>query len=280
MIQETGLFYRGKPLKPVETVFHEDTTNYSPFAFSVPSWLYDQNPSLFSPMVIAIGPLHAIDECVQEAVGWKKAKVLHLLSRVNASKDEIVESCMRKVFASLIKIRECYACARKPSPLDSIDDDNLVDIMVMDACYILEFMLLHTEYRATGFNQHTIIMRDLWLVENQIPFFVLDDIFQCTVLKFKPGASLVELFEPILYKHNFVYANIHIKNTSIMNPKHILGLVHQCYMPQVDETITITSPSSRIESASVLGREGMIFKPNNDTKWVMSMEVKLPYFGC
>ncbi|XP_076892992.1 UPF0481 protein At3g47200-like [Bidens hawaiensis] len=71
-----------------------------------------------------------------------------------------------------------------------------------------------------------------------------------------------------------------------MNPEHILALVHQCYRPQVNDSITVVTShdsllptSSRIESASVLGREGLIFKRNNDTKWVMSMEVKLPYFG-
>ncbi|XP_076897482.1 uncharacterized protein LOC143550774 [Bidens hawaiensis] len=71
-----------------------------------------------------------------------------------------------------------------------------------------------------------------------------------------------------------------------MNPEHILALVHQCYMPEVDDSITVVTShdhllptSSRIESDAVLGREGLIFKPNNDTKWVMSMEVKLPYFG-
>ncbi|XP_076897483.1 UPF0481 protein At3g47200-like [Bidens hawaiensis] len=271
-------------VKTVEEV-PDDTMKYSPLCFSVPCWIYDQSPSSFTPEVIAIGPLHVKHECVQEAAGWKKANLHSLLSRIDAPKEDIVDSCMRKVNASLIKIRECYACARNPNPLDSIDDADLVDIMVMDACYILEFMLmlmLGERGKRVLFQRlkiHKTIMRDLLLVENQIPFFVLDDIFQCTVLKFMPDASLVELFWPILYTHNFVRANIKIKSSTTMYPEHILGLIHQCYMPQVDDSIAITSPSSRIESAAALGKEGLIFKPNNDTKWVMSMEVKLPYFG-
>ncbi|KAJ0792387.1 hypothetical protein HanOQP8_Chr01g0017491 [Helianthus annuus] len=155
--------------------------------------------------------------------------------------------------------------------------------MVMDACFILEFTLQISEsqvesYRGNMLPDQTIIY-DLVLLENQIPFFTLNEIYQCTVLKFNQDAgSLIDFIHPLLNLLNIFKDNIKTENISISNTDHILSLLHQCYKPQAP--IRSTFLTSTMPSALDLDNAGVHLKPSQKPTWLMEMEVKLPRFPC
>ncbi|KAJ0792551.1 hypothetical protein HanOQP8_Chr01g0019261 [Helianthus annuus] len=140
------------------------------------------------------------------------------------------------------------------------DDAEIVKMMVMDACFILEFINQISELDEKSYSGklllHQNVTRDLVLLENQIPFFFLDEIFQCTILKFDPNASLTSLIYRVLTFINPFETCIDISNIS-SNTHHILSLLHECYTPP--DYITSHPSSSTIPSAVDLDRAGVSF---------------------
>ncbi|KAJ0622597.1 hypothetical protein HanIR_Chr01g0022441 [Helianthus annuus] len=252
------------------------TNMFSPSIYMAPRTLRDLNPSLFNPRVVSIGPLHREDENVQAFEGRKANYLSNLMSSTNSPPEEILNSCVEKVYASLEQIKACYVWTK------TYGDAEITKMMVMDACFILGFsremwMVFNKSYFGDMLLIQNVIY-DLVLLENQIPFFVLDAVFQGTVLKFMPEASLVDYIDPILRSLHIFDGYLNTDNIPTNTTQHILSLLHQCYEPP-----TSIKPGllyTRIQSAVDLERAGVHFKPNENSTWMMGMEVKLYRFPC
>ncbi|KAF5821898.1 hypothetical protein HanXRQr2_Chr01g0020191 [Helianthus annuus] len=249
---------------------------FSPSNYMAPRTLRDMSPSSFNPQVVSIGPLHREDENVQAFEVRKTSYLIGLMRRANSPQEEILKLCVEKVYASMEQIKACYVWKKAYS------DAEIADMMIMDACFILEFLFRYSNDQIAfeeGISQLSVILIDLILLENQIPFFILDEIFQCTVLEFSPNASLLILIYPVLAYLNIFTEGINMDNISVNNTHHILSLLHQCYKPP-DNIITTTDPITTIPSVVNLDRAGVNFKPNKDPTWLMGMEVEAYMFPC
>ncbi|KAF5821944.1 hypothetical protein HanXRQr2_Chr01g0020741 [Helianthus annuus] len=255
---------------------------FSPSIYTAPRMLRDLSTSSFSPREVSIGPLHREGENVQAFEWQKETYVIKLMSRIGSgsSQEAILNLCMQKVYVSMAKIKACYGYIQ----MMTRDQDNIkfAERMVMDACFILEFTLpiesIDESYRGNMLPDQTIIY-DLVLLENQIPSFILNEIFQCTVLKFRQDAgSLIDFIRPLLNLLNIFKDNIKTEKISISNTDHILSLLHQCYKPQ--GPIRSTFLTSTMPSALDLDNAGVHLKPSQNPTWLMEMEVKLPRFPC
>ncbi|KAD2805535.1 hypothetical protein E3N88_38912 [Mikania micrantha] len=245
----------------------------------VPSTLRDLKPSSFSPRVVSIGPLHRQDENVQEFEGRKASYLINLIDRMNSPEEETLESCAEKAYASMEQIKSCYVWTK------TYDDADIAKMMVIDACFILGFILKVHEYGESGDRKNLLtqaIIYDLVLLENQIPFFFLKEIFQYTIQKFKPNVSLIEFLRPVLDHLRLFVGDMNFQNISTNSTPHILSLLHECYKPPHDDhdKISIGNLSSTIRSAVDLDRAGVHFKPNKNPKWLMEMEVRLHRCPC
>ncbi|KAJ0807512.1 hypothetical protein HanOQP8_Chr00c024g0717351 [Helianthus annuus] len=288
---------------------NNDANQFSPSIYMAPRMLRDLSTSSFSPREVSIGPLHREDENVQAFEWQKETYVIKLMSRIRSPQEEILNSCMQKVYDSMEQIKACYGYIQ----MMTRDDDNIkfAERMVMDACFILEFTLQISESQVESYRgsesqvesyrgsesqveshrgymlpDQTIIY-DLVLLENQIPSFVLNEIYQCTVLKFKQDAgSLIDFIHPLLNLLNIFKNNINTENISVSNTDHILSLLHQCYKPKSNmddgdgSEIRSTFLTSTMPSALGLHNAGVHLKPSQNPTWLMEMEVKLPRFPC
>ncbi|KAI3771306.1 hypothetical protein L6452_02468 [Arctium lappa] len=137
-------------------------------------------PRSFNPRVVSIGPLHREDENVQAFEGQKATYLNRLLHRLKSPQEEK---------DSIHEIQACYA------GIKIYGDVEFAKMMVMDACFILEFIqrnLKSDESISRKMLLAQSVIYDLVLLENQIPFFVLDDIFRCTFLKLYPDSTLID----------------------------------------------------------------------------------------
>ncbi|KAJ0792382.1 hypothetical protein HanOQP8_Chr01g0017441 [Helianthus annuus] len=243
---------------------------FLPTICMVPGTLRDLSPSSFNPRVVSIGPLHKEDENVQAFEGQKAYYLVNLMRRINSPQEEILKSCAEKVHALMEQIKACYVWKKTYS------DAEIAEMMVMDACFILEFIIWFSEFDKSypgHFFLTQSVIYDLVLLENQIPFFILNEIFQCTILKFDLEASLIKLCYRVLAFLNIFRADIKIINISINSIPHILGLLHECYKPQ--NNVTSVYIPSIIHPAIDLYRAGVNFKPNRNPKWMIGMDVNL-----
>ncbi|XP_076895475.1 UPF0481 protein At3g47200-like [Bidens hawaiensis] len=249
----------------------------SPTIYMVPSTVKDHNLTCYKPRLVSIGPLHREEENLQAGEGEKAVHVFSLLSRVNSMQEETLQACALKVNASINQIRSCYA------ETIAYNNAELTKIMVMDGCFILEFLYRITKREKSNlgnmmFIQFTIY--DLVLLENQIPFLVLQHIFECTISKFDQTASLINLIHAVLEQVN-PFKEHKLKSSSSTAHHHILGLLHECF--QYENATSSEFPNSRFPSAVELDRAGVNFKRVRDTEWPLVMEVKLcrlPCFSC
>ncbi|KAD3067724.1 hypothetical protein E3N88_35604 [Mikania micrantha] len=247
----------------------------SPSIDEAPSTLRDISPNSFIPRVVSIGPLHKDDLNLQRFEGRKAEYVQQLLSYLKPSKEEeILTTCVKKVDNLIEKIKGCYP------DIKTCNDVKLAKMMVIDACFILEFIRSEFKLDDSGSNKlsNSYIPYDLVLLENQIPFFVLNVIFMSTIYK-KSQQSLSDFILPLLKCLNLIQG-VKIKPPSHTTnfPVHILGYLHNFYMPK--DEIPSKFPSSTIHSAVELDRAGVKFTPNKPEPWLLSMKVEMHICSC
>ncbi|KAJ0792379.1 hypothetical protein HanOQP8_Chr01g0017401 [Helianthus annuus] len=228
------------------------------------------SPSSFSPWVLSIGPLHTEDENVQAFKRHKTHYVMKLLSLITSEVHVLMELCIARVYDLMNRIKERYV------GVNFVDDRKTACLLCIDALFILGFFLTCFENGSHPQNMPPIetILHDLVLLENQIPLFVLDDIYNCTILVIKPNTTLATLLLTVLSHNNPFPVDTSIHNDSINDPPHILGLLHQCYMSWANN-FTANYPRSRIPSGASLLKAGVNLRPNTNLQLGLTMKVTL-----
>ncbi|XP_071718210.1 UPF0481 protein At3g47200-like [Rutidosis leptorrhynchoides] len=233
--------------------------------YTVPSRLRDYSPNSFTPRLVSIGPLHKEHKNVQDIEEGKVVLFKEVLEKVNSPLKKTIEACVLKVHPRLNDIRACYSLSN-----NTYQDVDLVKMMLMDACFIL-FLLTHSDYMSKRENPVLLLslVSDLVLIENQIPFFVLHDIFECTVLKCQPTASLnmmlLKVLESVKPFEAELNAEIHAKTGAKYD--HILDFLHRSYEPITNVSSsgsTVFVPPSY--SVTELEKAGVKFVLNKDSK--------------
>ncbi|KAI9185590.1 hypothetical protein LWI28_008613 [Acer negundo] len=131
---------------------------------------------LTTPRIVSIGPLHHGREELKAMEEHKLRYLKQFLQRTQASLEDFLEliKSMEKV------LRNCYA---ETIPLASRD---FVEMILLDAIFLIELLLPFSAHKfiSSGdriFGKPGLLMdvrHDIWSVENQIPFFILEELFE------------------------------------------------------------------------------------------------------
>ena len=152
--------------------------NRAPSIWKVPPHLRKSDEDAYEPMLVSIGPLHHGKHKLLPMEDVKLAYVHELLQRHPNIRLEMY------VYRTLKRLRE--ARAEYSQEID-LSDEELAKILVVDGCFMIEYFVR----RLFGSNHQMPFLpqvqwrfghlnRDLLLLENQIPFFVLTDILELT----------------------------------------------------------------------------------------------------
>ncbi|XP_026437175.1 UPF0481 protein At3g47200-like [Papaver somniferum] len=149
------------------------------------------DPSSYAPLLVSIGPFHRGKESLEAMEECK----LHYMSNVlNRTREEhnfdsiqrVFKNCVESVGKMEEKIRQSYS---EPINLESKE---LIEMMVVDGLFIIGIFqaLTGTKLIDDKFLFHNIwakntLLWDLLLMENQIPIFVLERLFNITAEKNK-----------------------------------------------------------------------------------------------
>ncbi|XP_042490411.1 putative UPF0481 protein At3g02645 [Macadamia integrifolia] len=145
----------------------------SPFLYTIDRVLKpirDVKPEDYTPRLISIGPLHHQEPHLIPMEAHKLRLVKEFLYR--PFNKATLGDYLREMKGYEKEVRQCYS---EKNPLNS---DDFVRMMVVDGCFLLQLILGWTHYLNGDsiFNETWMphIMRDLMLLENQLPFFVLN----------------------------------------------------------------------------------------------------------
>ncbi|MFQ6635675.1 hypothetical protein Gotur_011163 [Gossypium turneri] len=150
----------------------------NPLIQKVPSTLSrnEDFKKYFKPKVISIGPLHDDDPTLQESNELKLKLAAHFVKNIDVHKEY---SNMKKEIDDL---KKCY----DPQELEkySDDDEKLAWMFFVDGCAILQAVYMGYSNSHDIFDVYgqlfikndmlTFVYSDLFLLENQIPFRVLE----------------------------------------------------------------------------------------------------------
>ena len=142
--------------------------------YRVPDDIRELNKDAYTPKVVSIGPFHYGNERLQNVETHKWEYLKKFVERTGCNVDDLV-SFIGELEPS---VRHCYA--------DNIAFEKrlFVKIILLDSCFIIElFWRFHRGdwHKDDAITPRTrlfnVIMMDLLLLENQIPFFVLEKLF-------------------------------------------------------------------------------------------------------
>ncbi|KAG2668436.1 hypothetical protein I3760_15G160200 [Carya illinoinensis] len=190
----------------------------------VPTPMFEVDKGAYVPKIVSIGPFH-YNEPSLRAMQTQKRRFLNRLIQ-NQTGQPVLEENLKNAMRELEgKTRDFYA-----EDFQAIKPDDFVQMMLLDGCFIVEMMRLYEkkyvgepifETRWTLLN----ISRDLLLLENQLPMFVLQKIFELTG-EASPDLNMLalEFFEPLrLGKDEFATLKL---NKYADEYIHLLALFH------------------------------------------------------
>ncbi|XP_030457517.2 putative UPF0481 protein At3g02645 [Syzygium oleosum] len=234
----------------------EDETEVPVSIFSVPKALISSDPELYTPQQVAIGPYHHWRPEMYEMERYK-------LAAAKRSQKQLQKIKFQNLVEQLVKLEpRVRACYHKY--LD-FNGETLAWMMAIDASFLLEFlqiyaikegkMLLRVSSRMSHLvdfagrkSAHNAILRDIVMLENQIPLFILRK-----MLEFQ-FASLDEADDMLLVMLIGFYKEVSPFKVMEALPKiqvsvcaHLLDFLYDIIVPKEEEQPEIVEEEENSE---------------------------------
>ncbi|KAI5319527.1 hypothetical protein L3X38_039235 [Prunus dulcis] len=202
--------------------------------FKVRQCLAEINKKTYQPHIVSCGPYHHGDQHLEMIQQHKWKYLRGLLARTPSNGPTLDH--YQKVVASMEKeIRECY------SETISLSSDDLVEMMVLDGLFTIELFckvgkLSPSDPDDPIFNLAWVfanILQDLFRFENQIPFFLLQKLFD----ESKPSRKDSDSSLAKLALDFFRYAvetpeEVLNQDFTTVEGKHLLDLLRWSFIPE------------------------------------------------
>ncbi|KAJ7957804.1 hypothetical protein O6P43_018624 [Quillaja saponaria] len=208
--------------------------------YKVPADIRKLNEDAYTPKVVSIGPFHHGNKTLQNMKIHKIRFFKRFLNRISPAIS--LENWIQSMDELEPRIRLCYAETIK------LSRNELVKVIIVDAGFILElFSMYYFKEHISWTDEDNILSKpwfeacirsDLLLLENQLPFFVLDKLFnQAFASQFmSDGINLPSFLQRTTFLeltfHYFTYYNQqNIAPHPDMNIRHFTDLVRIFHLP-------------------------------------------------
>ncbi|CAL5418388.1 unnamed protein product [Camellia sinensis] len=263
--------------------------------YKVPEELRTLKESAYKPRVVSIGPIHSndkrLDAMVQIKLSYKDSFCSKYMSETQ--KQRCLTAMEQPEFEA--RVKNCYAdkieLIIKENPQNDSSPKDLVQMMFDDGCFIIELLFrsyfakkeYEKEKKGKGKGKGKkkekkknngdpifgspmrlrAIRHDLLLLENQIPFFVLEELFKFAVPRIPDPLNKDYLIQYVLsfFGNILRHGDDTLEKKGDPHDYHILDVLHKCYLPvyaspeeEKDKT------RSRFPSASDLDLAGVQFE--------------------
>ncbi|KAM7480306.1 hypothetical protein LguiA_028519 [Lonicera macranthoides] len=212
--------------------------------FNVPKTLMAINPNSFVPQQLALGPYHYWRPELYEMERYKLAAAKRSQKQLQTLKFQHLVN-QWKIFEP--RIRACYH-----KYLD-VNGETLAWMMVIDTSFLLEFLqvyatkegrvlrrvtsrmshLVDVEKRKSA---HNAILRDIVMLENQIPLFLLRNMLEYQFLSLKLAEdALISMLMGICKEISPFKTSEELPNFPVTNCAHVLDFLYHMIVPKLEE---------------------------------------------
>ena len=245
----------------------------TPSISKVPKKLRKVDKEAYSPQMVSIGPYHHGNLDLLGMEEHKMQYMRNLLHRGENDSVETLDDCGKAIKNLDFRVRECYADKIR---FESFDATKLGEILLVDGCFIIELFYKYVIQQDTTLNDPiannawmvSALQHDLVLLENQIPFFILVELYNIfhRCLNISPEHSLTSLTV------SFLNLKLNVRREGMSTePNHLLDLLHKCLLPTSGSDSSGSPPSNDSSGsktwgfhlcASKLSKAGIQFKKN------------------
>lgn len=222
----------------------------------IPPSLRHFDEKAYIPQIISIGPFH-YEKRMGGLQAMEEHKWRYLRAAINRNGEDCLEQYLREIKNLEKRARETYT-----EEID-LDSNSFVEMMILDACFIIELF-----YRFSNRNKFDMadpilnlvllptIQTDLIMLENQIPFFILQHLFDLMNISGPPLAQMALNFFASLDTLHTMLMNYSINN-SHLQCHHLLHLLHSKFIPSVENEDPKLKYLENMHSASELQEAGI-----------------------
>ncbi|KAK9098493.1 hypothetical protein Syun_025538 [Stephania yunnanensis] len=218
----------------------EDEDNYSACIFVVPKSLKSSKPEAYIPQQLALGPYHSWRPELFDMERYKLAAAKRNQKQLQHIKfQHLVEQFLKME----LRIRACYH-----KYLD-LNHETLAWMMAVDVSFLLEFLQIFSNREGTSSRtSHLVdsagaksscntILRDIFMLENQIPLFILRKMIEfqhsnnesATEALYVMVMCLCDEVSPFSITGDFISS--HVKGSA-----HLLEFLYFTIIPKLEES--------------------------------------------
>ncbi|KAF8031375.1 hypothetical protein BT93_D0540 [Corymbia citriodora subsp. variegata] len=213
---------------------HERRSSKQWSIFRVPEHIREVDEKAYNPRIVSIGPFHRNQPELRAAEPQKLRLYKRLMRQIGNEEHEVgLQTAIKKLEG---RARGCYS-----EEFNYISSEEFVQMMILDGCFIVELMLLYHKSNQHGEHVEEPILatrwmlpnitRDMLMLENQLPLFVLQEIYKQISFGEEeiPLNKLALLFFEPLGPQKGEYTDIKLQDQGTR--RHLLSLFHSSFVP-------------------------------------------------
>ncbi|KAL0333449.1 UNVERIFIED_CONTAM: hypothetical protein Sangu_1501100 [Sesamum angustifolium] len=241
--------------------------------FKVPQSLIDINGRCYQPHIVSVGPFHHGDPRLRMIEEHKWRFLGTLLKRTQAAKALSLEDFLQAVQPLEAEARECY------SATIHFSGDEFIEMLVLDGCFVIE--LFRKFGGVVPFEAddpllsmswvYSFFLRDLIRLENQIPFVILQCLFDLTRMPGEESGPSLSNLTLNFFNNALQRSDEFVNKFQNPKPKHLLDLLRTSFIPDGYEEPTQSKYKNThvIQCISKLRRAGIRLKPGSDESFLV-----------
>ncbi|KAE8126134.1 hypothetical protein FH972_020878 [Carpinus fangiana] len=229
----------------------------------LPAHVREVDKGAYTPKIVSIGPFHRnYQPSSLKAFEIQKKRFLSRLQKRITSSEVHLENAMKEMEE---KTRECYS-----EDFGGIKSEDFVQMMLLDGCFIVELLRLYTTmttaYKGNVDAEPILetrwmlpnIGRDLLMLENQLPMFVLQKIYEITTTFDNEATDplnklALRFFEPLRPGKDKLKE--HVLNTrEKQKHPHLLALFHSTFISTTQKPSSLSEKDEQSKWETIHGK--------------------------
>lgn len=249
--------------------------------FRAPQSLIESNGKAYQPRIVSIGPYHRSQPRLNMIEEHKWRYLGSLLSRITKIKGFTLEELFKAISPLESEARECY------SETIHLNSHDFIEMMILDGCFIIELFRKVAQLVQFEPDDPLVTMawilpffyRDFLKLENQIPFFVLNKLFEITKLPHDKSTPNLSTLAMLFFNNSLQRPDDAVLTTNqndIKGKKHLLDLVRSSFIQNDQETEPrrVVTPTHVIHCVSKLRRAGIKITPGKQNDSFLNVSFK------
>ncbi|KAL5862308.1 hypothetical protein ACOSQ3_003595 [Xanthoceras sorbifolium] len=234
--------------------------------YRVPQFLRKINEEAYTPRLISIGPLHYHGR--EELMGMETQKKRYFTKFSKRVGEEELKEFENHIMNQEQYIRDHYAVS------STLESPEYVTMILYDAVFIVELFMRNNEPNTDDFlldksQMRTYIMLDLLLLENQLPYFILNELYASAI----PRRANTPSFFDLCLKF---FSSLDMFNWSFSEQpqvKHFTDFLRRAVVLEIQPPNQKDGQISDLPSAVKLNESGLEFKKKIDGKCLLDISL-------